>query len=154
MIPKANYHTHTLLCDGKDSMEDIVKEAISRNFTAIGFSGHAYMPMDTSWCISREDTPRYKEEADRLKKLYKDKITIYCGMEMDYFSEIDTSWCDYLIGSVHMVEKDGKYLAIDESAEKLAKIISEEYSGDVYALVEDYYALVSKIAEKTNCNII
>ena len=39
---KQNLHTHSLYCDGKDTIEEMVQEAISRNFDVLGFSGHGY----------------------------------------------------------------------------------------------------------------
>lgn len=151
---KANYHTHTFFCDGKDSPEDIVKEAIKRNFDVIGFSAHAYTPMDCSWCMNLETTEEYKEEILRLKEAYKGKIKVLAGLEMDYFSQCDTSWCDYTIGSVHYVFKNGKYCNVDNSPEKFQKIVNDCYNGDVYAFIEDYYALVGDIYNKTKCDII
>ena len=37
---KANYHTHTVFCDGADTPEDVVLAAIGKGFTHLGFSGH------------------------------------------------------------------------------------------------------------------
>lgn len=151
---KSNYHTHTFFCDGKDSPEDIVKEAIKRNFDVIGFSAHAYTPMDNSWCMSLENTKKYKEEIMRLKEEFKGKIKILIGLELDYFSDIDTSFCDFTIGSVHYVEKNGKYYDVDNTPEIFQKAIVEGYGGDAYAFVEDYYSLVGDIYKKTKCDII
>ena len=32
MKEKQNLHTHSLFCDGQDSIEDMIKEAIKQNF--------------------------------------------------------------------------------------------------------------------------
>ena len=37
---KANYHTHTSLCDGTASPEEMVLEALRKGFDHLGFSGH------------------------------------------------------------------------------------------------------------------
>ena len=39
-----NLHQHTTFCDGKNTPEEIVLEAIKKGFGAIGFSGHCHMP--------------------------------------------------------------------------------------------------------------
>ena len=39
MIP-SNYHTHTCFCDGKNTPEEMVLEAIRLGCPEIGFSGH------------------------------------------------------------------------------------------------------------------
>lgn len=152
MIPKSNFHTHTTYCDGTSTAEETVIAAINKGFTALGFSGHAYTPFDTSYCMSKEDTENYKAEITELKKKYAGKIDLYCGLEMDYFSEIDTSGFDFLIGSVHYVKKNGMYYAVDGA--DMNKNVQRGYNGDYYAFAEDYFALVSRVVEKTGADII
>ena len=113
---KVNYHTHTIFSDGINTPEEIVKKAIGLGFTHLGFSEHAYAPMDLGSCMKLEDTQRYFEEIQRLKKLYRDDIRIFCGLEVDYYSEIDTNGFDFLIGSCHYIEKDGKYYSKSRTA--------------------------------------
>ena len=48
----SNYHTHTILCDGKDRPEELVLEALRLGCPAIGFSGHSYAPYDEAYCMS------------------------------------------------------------------------------------------------------
>ena len=43
---KVNLHTHTKYCDGTDSPEELVCEAVKRGFSALGFSGHEYSVYD------------------------------------------------------------------------------------------------------------
>ncbi len=66
---KSNFHTHTNLCDGMDTPEDMVKTALSLGFTALGFSGH----MDTEIHM---DFDAYRKEILRLQAEYKDRIDI------------------------------------------------------------------------------
>ena len=40
MTAKTNYHMHTTFCDGKNTPEEMVQEALARGFTTIGFSSH------------------------------------------------------------------------------------------------------------------
>ena len=37
---RANYHTHTVMCDGSNTAEEMVQQAISLGFEHLGFSGH------------------------------------------------------------------------------------------------------------------
>lgn len=154
MIPKSNFHTHTTHCDGKSTAEETVKAAIEKGMTALGFSGHAYTPFDTTYCMSIEETEKYKTEILELKKKYAGQIHIFCGLEMDYFSEFDTKGFDYIIGSVHYVEKGGEYFPVDESEAAFQDNIRRGWNGDVYAFAEDYFALVSRVAENTQADII
>ena len=148
-----NYHTHTRYCDGKDSPEELVLEAIRLGCGELGFSGHSYVPFDDC-CMTVEGTEDYKREIRALREKYAGQIKILLGVEQDYYSPMPTDDYDYVIGSVHYVLKDGEYLPVDLSREAQIALVREHYDGDFYAFVEDYYALVGDIYEKTGCNIV
>ena len=152
----STYHTHSTYSDGKNTLEEMVREAISLGCQEIGFSDHAPMPehFKCPWSIPEESLNKYVKDIKELKGRYKSEIKIYLGLEQDYFSLPASRECDYILGSVHFVEKDGHYLAVDDSAETMKRNIDEFYDGDVYAYCEDYYALVSDIYNKTKCDII
>ncbi len=151
-----NYHTHTIFCDGKDTPEDIVKEAVSLGCTEIGFSGHSYTDTidDEPFCMTKENTEKYKKEINRLKTVYGDKIKILSGVEQDYYSDASTADYDYVIGSVHYVLKDGCYISVDESREAQIRDVEKYYNGDFYEFANDYYKLVGDIYNKTKCDIV
>ena len=151
---KCNYHTHTFYCDGKDSPEELIKEALKKDFFALGFSGHSYNEPDSDIAMSGETAALYRKEISRLKDKYADKIEILCGVEQDYFSSEPDDCYDYVIGSVHYVLKNGRYIAVDDTAETVKKAVKELYGGDFDGLAEDYFSLVSKAAEKTGADII
>ena len=48
----ADFHIHTCYCDGKNTPEDIVNEAISRGMKKLGFSGHTYVSFEKDACMS------------------------------------------------------------------------------------------------------
>lgn len=153
MIP-CNYHTHTCFCDGKHTPEEMVQEALRLGCKEIGFSGHSYTPFDGSFCMSRENTLAYIDAVRAVQEKYADQIKIYLGIEQDYHSPESTEGYDYILGSVHYVEKDGAYLSIDESKQTQIDIVKQYYDGDFYSFVEDYYAVVSDVYNKTKCHII
>lgn len=154
MSIKSNFHTHTTYCDGKNTPEEMIKSAIEKGFTHLGFSGHAYTSFDSSWCMSREKTRVYKNEILELKDKYKDKISIYLGLEMDYYSEENLADYDYIIGSVHYVEKNGVYYPVDESAETVLNAVKSAWNGDIYAFIEDYYKLVMDLPNRFDFDIV
>lgn len=141
---KTNIHTHTEFCDGKSTAEEMVLEAIKRGFTAIGFSTHSIVEYASVYGLRDSDAPKYKAEISRLKNLYGDKIKIFCGLELDSHSSVDTSGYEYIIASVHGVEKNGKVYEVDHSEEQLRLNIAEGWNGDVYAFAKDYFEAVSK----------
>ena len=44
-----NLHTHTSLCDGKNTPEEVIEAAIAFGFDSIGFSAHGKTIFNTSW---------------------------------------------------------------------------------------------------------
>ena len=152
MIP-SNYHTHTTYCDGKNTPEEMVLEAIRLGCPELGFSGHSYMEADTA-SMSLKNTRAYIAEIRALQKKYAGEIKILLGIEQDYYSPQSTDGYDYVLGSVHFVKKDGVYLSIDHSKEIQMNNVRQYYGGDYYSLVEDYFALVADVYRKTRCQII
>ena len=154
MMPLADYHVHTVFCDGKNTPEEMVKAALEKGMEAIGFSGHSHTAFDESWCMSVDGTAAYRKEIARLKKAYAGKIKIFCGVEQDYFSDASTEGYDYVIGSVHYLCVNGEYIPVDESAEDLKAAAEKQFGGDMMALCEKYYRTAANVCEKTNCDII
>lgn len=151
---KCNFHTHSTYCDGKNSPEELVLEAIERGFDALGFSSHFYSEAEKDFAMSREAAPRYKAEISRLREKYADKIQIFCGIEKDFFSNEPSDGYDYVIGSVHYVVKSGEYICVDASAGEIKAAVDRLYGGDFDALSEDYFALVADVVRKTGADII
>ncbi|MDO4974462.1 MAG: histidinol-phosphatase [Eubacteriales bacterium] len=149
----SNYHTHSTFCDGADAPEEIVREAIRRGCPELGFSGHSHIPFDDC-CMSVEGTEEYKAEIRRLREKYADRIRIWLGVEQDIFGDLPTDDYDYVIGSVHFVFRDGRYLSVDESRESFLDHVAHFYGGDILAFAEDYYALVAQVYERTHCRIV
>ncbi len=151
---REDFHVHSTYCDGKNSLEEMVRAAIELKMTRLGFSGHAYTSFDDSYCMSLEGTYAYAEEIAVLKEKYKDKIQILCGLEMDYFSEEPRIKTDYRIGSVHYVKKNGKYLEVDNSEMVMRSFVEEHFNGDFLEYAVDYFALVGEVVQKTKADII
>ncbi len=151
---KTNFHTHTSYCDGKNTAEEMVKSAIEKGFTHLGFSDHSYTPFDMQVCLSREKTKVYIEKINELKEKYKNEISIYLGLEMDYYSEEDLSCYDYVIASVHYVEKNGVYYPVDLSKKVFRDAINEAWNGDVYAFIESYYELEKNLINRFDFDIV
>jgi histidinol-phosphatase (PHP family) len=110
MLELVDYHMHSILSDGKDSYEEMVRGAIAKGLDEIGFSDHVCLkPVD--WAIKMVDIPVMTEQILDLKQKYKDQIKIRYGIEMDYFPGhetelkeiIETMPLDFVIGSIHFI---------------------------------------------------
>lgn len=151
---KRDLHTHTAFGDGNNTPEEMVVSALEKGLDCIGLCVHSYTAFDEECCIPERDYPVFTAEVKRLKEKYAGKIEVLCGVEQDYYSEADTSLFDYVIGSVHYVLYGGEYIPVDNTSRLLESGCLEHFGGDYYALAEKYYENVSRIAEKTHCDII
>ncbi len=149
-----DFHVHSTYCDGKNTLEEMVRSAIDLKMTRIGFSGHAYTPFTDEYCMSPEDTLRYAQDIAELKEKYAGKIKILCGLEMDYFSDEPQIKTDYRIASVHYVKKNGKYIDVDAGADKFKSAAEMFFDGDYYAYAKEYFALVGNVINKTCGDIV
>lgn len=152
---KGDLHVHTIFSDGKNTPEEMVLTAIENGLDYIGFSDHAPMHFDDGCAMAGEKLPEYAAEILRLKEKYKDRITVYLGLEMDSLSYEPSIPLDYRIGSVHYLEMaDGHHVSIDWTAEKLKTGADRYFGGDIYALMEAYFAKVASIVQDTKADII
>ncbi len=131
----SNLHTHTLLCDGNDTPEQMVQQAIEMGFDSLGFSGHAPTPFRMDYCIQNVD--EYISIIKALKEKYKKDIQIYVGIEEDAFALTDRSKFEYMIGSYHFVKDNDKYLPIDITPEEFEECVKACGSPSNFA--ETYY---------------
>ena len=146
-------HMHTVFSDGKDTAEEMVLSAIGMGLDTVGISEHS--PTDYDDCGMKPETePLYRAEMARLKDKYGDRITVLCGLERDYWSEI-TGEYDYVIGSVHALKMpDGHHVTVDWTPDRLENWVCQYFGGDWYALAEAYYELEADVVRKTRCDII
>ncbi len=144
---KANFHTHTNYCDGKNTPEEMVLAAIRLGMTALGFSGHSYSEYET-YGMKPDTCAAYRAEVLRLKEKFAGHITILLGIEQDATSDPPDHPYDYVIGSIHGFFKDGHYLCVDKSEESMVRAVESHYRGDYYAYAEDYYLTLANTVLK------
>ena len=147
----SNLHTHTKLCDGSATAEQLVNEAIEKGFVSLGFSAHAYASYGLSYCLKDEEA--YINEINRLKQKYAKDIEIYLGIEEDAFEPADRSKYEYLIGSMHYIAANGEYLPID-LGENCVKKCLEAFGGDVGATSLAYYTALHDYVNKRRPDIV
>jgi len=158
---KTNYHTHCRFCDGKGDPRDYVIEAIKRGFTSLGFSSHAPLKEDNDWTLKDSEVENYLETINSLKNEFRNQITIYTGMEIDYypdenrFETFSGLNLDYSIGSVHMLKPEGTttYYSVDES-ESVFKEVLDGVFGSIEAFSREYYKTLRELIEQGGFDIL
>ena len=141
-------HTHTTYCDGKNTPREMIEAAIDMGLRRIGFSGHSPSPCpDEDYAMRPEDVSAYVDEIRALAEEYRDRIEVLCGIEQDVYSPPAPEGLDYIIGSVHYVKAGEHFFAVDISPEDLRKNCDTYFGGDVYAMIEAYFAGYERLAE-------
>ncbi len=146
---KANFHTHSTLCDGRDEPEDIASFAALQGFTHLGFSGH----MDPDIHM---DLPVYLERIRKLQKVWRGKMDILLGIELDnlYDPSIGKQ-AEYIIGSTHFLDVDSEIpMSVDNTPDMLLMLCREFYGGDPYAMCRAYYELEAQVCDRLSCTFI
>ncbi|MBQ5471244.1 MAG: histidinol-phosphatase [Treponema sp.] len=159
---KTNYHTHSLYCDGKSTLKQMVQSAIEHDIKILGFSGHCMSPFSSSWHIPVNQIPDYIAEVKALKEKYKDKITILLGFEADYVKNITAPTRqfykkfdpDFLIGSVHFVTVNGQTFGVDDSAESLKENAEKFTNNDYKKITCEYFYTQREMLKKPDFQII
>lgn len=154
-IKPYDFHTHSVFCDGKNTLEEMTIEAISKGFSAIGFSGHSFTHFDLECCIPKEKESEYFSECRRLQSKYKDKIEVLCGIERDLYSDNVYTDLDYIIGSVHYLKVGtDKFIAVDMDKETQIKGVNDYFGGDYLSFCESYFETVSTLPDVHKTDII
>lgn len=155
MKNKQNLHIHSTYADGKDAPEQMILEAIRRGFDSIGFSEHSYMRYsDYPYQMTPEQTEDYRAEIATLKEKYKGTIDIFCGIEYEMFSQLPLYGFDYLIGSVHYLEFEGRFLGFDRGLDETIAYVRENFGGDGLQFSKRYFETLCQLPEKGNFDIL
>lgn len=147
-----NFHTHSVYCDGIDTPEDIIKEAINKGFSDIGFSSHSHTPFDPYYCMSVESTRIYRNKILELKEKYKSYIKVHLGIEQDILSPIKPRGYDFIIASLHYIKTGDEYISLDESTKTYERAV--KVSGSAKEVARNYFSLVGNTLEYTSADII
>ena len=149
---KANFHTHTTWCDGKDTPRAVAESATAKGFDCLGFSSHAMLPgRFLDWALTPEKVPLYAADIRALAAEYAGRLRILCGVEADWLEgEAEPSYAayspvapDYIIGSVHFIRTAGGNVAeVDKSPESMEASVRDFFGSDVRAFVEAYFKAV------------
>ncbi len=160
----SNYHSHCNYCDGRGSMEDFVRFAISHKLKKYGFSSHAPLSFHTSWTMNADDFDDYLNEFIRLKQKYKHHIELFLGLEADYIegcSDVTSQFFknnkfDYLISSVHYLDKlkNGNYWSIDGQFSKFDEGLTEMHNGDIKSATIRFFEVTFRMIEKGGFDIV
>jgi histidinol-phosphatase (PHP family) len=144
-------HNHTPLCNhAEGEIQEYIEVAIKAGTHYFGFADHAPMDFDPKYRMKFSEMATYEQKVHQAKELYKDKITVLLGYEVDYLpghmdKRVLNANVDYLIGSVHFIEGWGfdnpefiggwKEQNIDEIWQKYFDTIEEMAQSKLFDIV-------------------
>ena len=151
---RQNLHTHSTWCDGRNTTREMAEAAVEKGFDILGFSGHASVP---SWdgSMSVDDTRAYVQEVLSLKEEYKDRLSIYLGIEEDTENRLlFKEPFEFVIGSCHSLAHEGVRLAVDYNRGISEFMLENWYHNDYRAFVREYFREVLRMKDWDEVDII
>ena len=150
---RVDLHNHTTLCNHAiGTMEEYILRAIELNIDHFGFSEHAPMKnFEDGYRLLLKDQKKYEKRVKDLQKKYAKDIKILLGYEVDYIKgdyvldEILHSDVDYLIGSVHYLDKWG----FDNP-----EFIKEYKNRDIDIIWKEYFDAIEDMAKSSQFDIV
>lgn len=144
-------HNHTPLCNhAEGSVDQYIQAAIGKKIKYFGFSDHAPMDFDPGYRMRFDQMDMYETEVKNAKEKYKDEIEILLGYEVDYLQghmdeRVLSADVDYLIGSVHFLNKWG----FDNP-----EFVGRYETQDIDLIWQQYFDTVKQMAEFGRFDIV
>lgn len=110
---RIDLHNHTTRCNhAEGTVDEYIQKAIELGIDVYGFSEHAPMDFDPKYRLAFEEMQAYENDIVGAKERYKNDIKILMGYEVDYLpghmdDRVLHAKVDYLIGSIHFLDKWG-----------------------------------------------
>jgi histidinol-phosphatase (PHP family) len=148
---RIDLHNHTTRCNhATGTVDEYIQKAINLGIDIYGFSEHAPMDFDKKYRISFEEMSSYESEILQAKERYKDSIDIHLGYEVDFLpgyidDRVLNAKVDYLIGSVHFLDKWG----FDNP-----EFIGQWQSRDIDDIYKEYFEAIRTMAKSGLFDIV
>ena len=160
---KANYHTHSLYCDGKSTLEEHVREAEKCGLLQLGFSSHSSVPFENNFAISEEKLPEYVNEIDQLQQ--KTGIKLLKSLECEFVPGVTKNFdvwrttyhLDYVNGGVHLVRQpngDDLWFIDGSKQETYDNGLRDLFNNDIKAAVTTFWEQTFEMLETQHLDII
>ncbi len=148
---RIDLHNHTTRCNhAEGSIDEYIERAIELGIDIYGFSEHAPMEFDSHYRLKFDEMKEYTQEVLDAKERYQGEIEILLGYEVDYLKgymdrRVLDADVDYLIGSVHFLDKWG----FDNP-----EFIGEWKSRNIDDIWQEYFDAIEAMAKTGYFNIV
>jgi histidinol-phosphatase (PHP family) len=96
----------------------------------------------------------YISEVRTLAKRYEDRMKVFCGVELDFYSKFESLPYDYIIGSVHYLKIGDEYVGFDRNATTVKSVIDTYFGGDGMQYAKAYYETLARFPERRKIDVI
>jgi histidinol-phosphatase (PHP family) len=144
----ANYHTHTLFCDGKASPQAMAQTAFETGYRILGFSAHAPVPLPSAGNLPINRVALYAQAIRETADVFADRLEVLTGLELEWVPGLGIPPADgyasvpmdYSIGSVHYVKApSGEFFTVDCPGDEFDRSMESGYKGDGKRFYKDYW---------------
>ena len=161
-----DYHIHsTNSKDARSTIFDMCKKAVEMDIAEVGFSEHVdFEPKD--WGFGYFNYDKYSSEINDARELFKKKLVIRKGIEIDYqycFEDEIAEWLqnkefDFVIGSVHYLNHEiiNQQLVMNEDLGKIYNAYFGEVSHSIKSSLFDvigHFDLVKNFIDERRSNL-
>ena len=163
----ADYHVHTEFSDDSAyPMERVAADALALNLDELCFTDHVDYGVKDDWDSGAEvvyrdgqrlanvDYPRFMDEVQRVRELYRNEIVLKTGMEFgvqrhteDEFRRLFNRYSfDFILLSIHQVE-DKEFWTQDFQNGRTQKEYNERYYQELYDVVRTFkeYSVIAHL---------
>ena len=148
---RIDLHNHTTRCNhAEGTIDEYINRAIELGIDIYGFSEHAPMEFDKHYRLAFNKMSDYSKEILDAQYRYKNRIKILLGYEVDYLKgyidkRVLEASVDYLIGSVHFLDKWG----FDNP-----EFIGEYKNRDIDEVYKEYFIKITEMADSGLFDIV
>ena len=149
---KVNYHTHHHLCNhAEGTAMDYAEEAVDKGLDALGIACHAPSDrLDDGLRMQFHELSDYLDDINQTKSRFKDRLTIYTGLEVEYFDK-NPSYYERLLEKVEYLMLGQHFLPNEKPEDALISCFDLkngkhliDYAKSIEeALKTGYFSLVS-----------
>lgn len=142
-------HMHSSFSDGSQSVEEVVCAAVDKGLSAIAITDHMPLPFPTRYAMDRAQLSAYRDEIERIRTKYKDRITILKGLEIEYIPShrqwirdiAQMDW-DLLLVSIHGIVTEEGHFMVNGRLDEFQKTLSRVFNHDIQAFCTRYFQLI------------
>ena len=151
---RCDLHVHTDRDHGRHSAADMAAQAVRQGLQPLGLVGHAAMQFPCDYAMTPPNEAAFFAETAQLKKALEGQLSLFCGIELDYYSLPAAYPYDYRLGSVHYVRRCGHIISVDSDPRELEQAVARHFGGDWLELCRLYYETVADLGPALRPDIV